>query len=107
VEDDGMLALLGLTLALLLTAALIHADIHASLYEVTLSNGKEVLVGLEMYEEIMQHFAMLNDPDVLRRWDQAILSVVRAERPNEWRFLVRSLGWDTSVSRRRRESVNV
>ena len=38
-----MLALLGLTLALLLTLALIHAELHASLYEITLSNGMEVL----------------------------------------------------------------
>jgi hypothetical protein len=101
-----MLPLLGLTVALLLTAALIHAELHASLYEITLSNGMEVLVSPEMHGEIVQQFAMFDDPDLVRRWDQAALTVLRVERPNEWRFLVRSLGRDTSASRRRRESVN-
>jgi hypothetical protein len=101
-----MLALLGLTLALLLTAALIHAELRASLYEITLSNGVEVLVSPEMHEEIVQQFAMSDDPDLLRRWDQAALTVLRVERPNEWRLLARLLRRDTSGSRRPRESVN-
>ncbi len=101
-----MLALLGLTLAVLLTAAIIHAELRASLYEITLSNGMNVLVGPEMYEEIVEQFEMFNDPDLLRGWDQAALTVVRVERPNEWRFLARSLGRDLSASRRRREPVN-
>ena len=101
-----MLALLGLTLALLLTAAFIHAELRASLYEITLSNGMEVLVSPEMYEEIVQQFEMFDDPDLLKRWDQAVLNVLRVERPNEWRFLVRSLEQDPSASRQRRESVN-
>jgi len=98
-----MLALLGLTLALLLTAALTHAEFRASLYEITLSNGMDVLVSPEMYEEVVQQFEMSEDPDLLKRWDQATLTVVRAERPNEWRFLARSLGRDPSASRRRRK----
>ena len=102
-----MLALLGLTLALLLTAALIHAELRASLYEITLSNGMDVLVSPEMYEEIVQQFEMFDDPDLLKRWDQAVLTVLRVERPNEWRFLARSLGRDPSASRHRREPVNV
>jgi len=101
-----MLALLGLTLVLLLTAALIHAEFRASLYEITLSNGMDVLVSPEMYEEVVQQFEMFEDPDLLERWDRAALTVVRAERPSEWRFLARSLGRDPSANRRRREPVN-
>jgi hypothetical protein len=102
-----MLTLLGLTLALVLMAAFIHAELRACLYEITLSNGLEVLVNPEMYEEIGRRFQMLDDPDLLRRWDRAVLNVLRAERPNEWRFLVRSLRQDTSPSRHHHEPLNV
>jgi hypothetical protein len=87
-------------------AVLVHAELRASLYEITLSNGMEVLVSPEMYEEIVHQFGMFDDPDLLKRWDQATLTVVRAERPNEGRFLARSLGRDPAASRRRREPVN-
>ena len=101
-----MFAFLGFTLALLFTAALIHAELRASLYEATLSNGINVLVSPGMYEEIVRQFEMFEDPDLLRRWDQAVLNVLRVERPNERKFLARSLGQDASASRRQRESVN-
>jgi hypothetical protein len=101
-----MLALLGLTIAILFMAAIIHAELRASLYEITLSNGMDVLVSREMYEEIVRRFEMFDDPDLLQRWDQAVVNVLRAERPNEWRFVVRSLRQDASAGWLRRESVN-
>jgi hypothetical protein len=82
-----MLALLGLALALVLIVALIYAELHSAWYEVTLSNGIEVLVNPEMHEEIVRRFQMSNEPDVLKRWDEAVLSVLRLERPAEWEFL--------------------
>jgi hypothetical protein len=101
-----MLALLGLTCALLLATAIIHAEFRASLYEITLSNGMEVLVTPEMHGEIVQQFEIFDDPDLSRRWDQAVLSILRAERPNEWRFLARSLARDPLAGPYRRQAVN-
>ena len=101
-----MFALLGVTLGLLFITVLIHAELRASLYEITLSNGMDLLVSPEMYGEIVRQFEMFDDPDLLKRWDQAALNVLRVERPNEGRFLARSLGQDMSAGRRQREPVD-
>lgn len=105
-----MLATLGLTLGLILIMAAIHSELRSASYGVTLSNGVEVLVGPEMYREIVKRYRSLDEPDEWMRWDQAILDVLRLERPHEWKFLVRSLGYQVSGegpgARRRSQTVN-
>jgi hypothetical protein len=101
-----MLALLGLTLAWILVVAFILAQLRSSGSGVTLSNGLDVLVGPEMYEEIVQRYRRSDELDPWERWDHAVLDVIRPERPLEWRFLARSLGQRLPVRGRRRETVN-
>jgi hypothetical protein len=86
-EDDAMLALLGLTLALVLLFAFIYTELRSAWYEITLSSGIEVLVDAEMYEEIVRRYQMSDEPDSWKRWDEAVLSDLRTERPTEWEYL--------------------
>jgi hypothetical protein len=107
-----MLATLGLTLGLILIMAAVHSELRSASYGVTLSNGVEVLVGPEMYREIVKRYRSLeeHEPDDWTRWDRAILEVLRFERPNEWKFLARSLGHQVvgegAGARRRARTVN-
>jgi len=103
-----MLAILGLTIALILITVLAHSSLHSAFYGITLSNGVDVLVSPEMYREIVRQYKIGDEPDELERWDQAVLDVLRPERPNEWKYLVRSLGYKVSgeihATRRRRRA---
>jgi hypothetical protein len=86
-KDDAMLALFGLALALVLVVAFIHAEIRSAWYEITLSSGIDVLVDPEMYEEIVRRYQMSDEPDSWKRWDEAVLSDLRMERPTEWEYI--------------------
>jgi hypothetical protein len=86
-----MLALVGLGLGFILATVLIRAELRSAWYEVALSNGMNVLVDPEMYEDILRRFRMSEEPDPAKRWDQTVLSVLRARRPREWEYLMRSL----------------
>src|SRR4051794_40575323 len=105
-----MLVPLGLTVALIVIAAALHSEIRSALYGVVLSNGVEVLVSADMYREIVRQYRILDDRDDWNRWDQAVLDVLRPTRPQEWKFLVRSLGYQVAAeglgTRRRRHTVN-
>jgi hypothetical protein len=105
-----MLGLLGLALTFLAVAAYLHFELRSSLYGVTLSNGLEVLVSPELYREIVHQYRTLDEPDATKRWDQAVLKVIRPRRPKEWRFLVRSLGQqfpsESLGTRRQRQTVH-
>jgi hypothetical protein len=87
-----MLGISFVILALVAVVAYAHAEICAAWYGLTLSNGVDVLVSPEMYGEIVERHRTLFGRDDGRRWDRAILMVLRAYRPNETRFLSRSLG---------------
>jgi hypothetical protein len=100
-----MLGALGLTLAFILIVTFVHAEFRSEWCGITLSNGMDVLVSHQMYREIVQQYRMLDEPDVWRRWDQAVLLVIRPERPLEWKLLVRSLRHPNEGSGRRREAV--
>jgi len=90
-----MLALLGLSVASLLVIAYVYTELRSTWFAVTLSNGLDVLVNPEMYKKVVRRYAMIDEPDVWKRWDQAVLSVLRVARPREWEFLVRALGPQT------------
>jgi hypothetical protein len=106
-----VLALLGVALASILFVAYIRHELRTAYYGITLSNGVDVLVSPEMYREILQRYGTLDDPDDGRRWDRAVLEVMRPVRPLEGRFLLETLGSGRSevVSgvRLPRESVGV
>jgi hypothetical protein len=103
-----MLVATGLILLLIVIAWAIRHELRSALYGVALSNGVEVLVSQAMYGSIVRRYRAADGADDLVRWDQAILDTLRPERPNEWKFLVRSLGYRVSgelgVSRRWRRS---
>jgi hypothetical protein len=105
-----MLAVLGLALALVLIVASIHAELGAAWYEIPLSSGIDVLVSPETHEEIVRRFQMSNERDAWKRWDEAVLSVLRFERPTEWEYLTwiheRETLQGRSVRYRRHEVVN-
>jgi hypothetical protein len=82
-----MLALLGLALALILIFAFIYTELRLAWYEIRLSSGIDVLVSPELHEEIVFRFQMSKEPDAWKRWDEAVLSVLRFERPAEWEYL--------------------
>jgi hypothetical protein len=105
-----MLAALGLTLGLILIMAAIHSELRSASYGITLSNGVEVLVGPDVYREIVKRYRSLDGPDEWALWDRAVLEILRLERPQEWRFLARSLGQQVTAEvpgvRRQRRTVN-
>jgi hypothetical protein len=92
-----MLLAFGLTCALILIAAAVHSELRSASYGIVLSNGVEVLVNPEMYREVLCLYRVMDDPDEWARWDQAVLDILRPERPLEWKFLVRSLGYQVSA----------
>ena len=61
------------------------------------------------YQLIEKRYQALGALDEENRWDQAVLDVLRVDRPREWGFLVRSLGFHVAQegfgSRRRRQTV--
>jgi hypothetical protein len=91
-----MLALFGLGLALVVVVVLICAEVRSAWCEIALSNGVDVLVDPEMYEDILSRFQMAEEPHPWKRWDQAVLSVLRARRPRECEYLARTLAQETS-----------
>jgi hypothetical protein len=105
-----MLASLGLV-ALILLGAAIRYEVRSALIGITLSNGVEVLVSREAYREIVRRFQTRDEPDDWARWDEAVLETLRPVRPQEWRYLVRSLGYQVASeglgSRRQRQTVNL
>jgi hypothetical protein len=100
-----MLWLLGGCLTLVVVVTYVHAEIRSTWYGITLSNGMDVLVSPGMYREIVQQYATLDEPDNWKRWDQAVLRVIRHERPDEWKLLVRALGQSVDERRRLHQSV--
>jgi hypothetical protein len=78
-------------------AVVFHRETRQAHHGLTLSNGLDVLVSPSEYEEILLRFERLRSSptglelDDEQRWDDAILGVIRANRPMEWRFLARSL----------------
>jgi hypothetical protein len=107
-----MLALLGLAVALILMGAFIYAELHSAWYEITLSSGIDVLVSPEMHEEMVRRFQISKGPDTWELWDEAVLSVLRFERPAEWEYLIHiherqrvpaERGWDGKRSGPRAE----
>ena len=107
-----MLALFGLTLGSIVVAAAIVYEVRSALFGLALSNGVEVLVSQEMYWSIVRRYQADSEPDDRVRWDHAVLDILRPERPNEWRFLVRSLGYQVSSgggvrTRRQRQTQTV
>jgi hypothetical protein len=104
-----MFVSLGVIFGLILVAAAIHSEIRSALVGIALSNEVEVMVTPAMYREIVQRYQTLDEPDDWERWDQAVLDVLRPERPNEWKYLVRSLGYQVSAdgfgARRRHHTV--
>ncbi len=87
-----MLALLGVALTSVLFWTFLRHELRTAYHGITLSNGVDVLVSPEMYREILRRYGTLDEPDDARRWDQAVLNVMRPVRPHEWRFLVETLG---------------
>jgi len=104
-----MPTVLSLAVASILIVTFVRHTIRTAWYGVTLSNNVDVLVSPSMYEEIIERFRTSDVPDPEERWDRAILSVIRAERPHEWRFLARTLGREKSAKWRqqRRQAVAV
>src|SRR4051812_6060908 len=92
-----MLISVGLTLAVVLVAMAIRFEMRSALYGITLSNGVEVLVSPQTYDVIVRRYHALVVPDEDNRWDQAILDILRVDRPSEWTFLVRSLGFHVAT----------
>jgi hypothetical protein len=94
----------GLTLALIVVVLAVRHEMRSALYGLSLSNGVEVLVNRETYGAIVRRFQTETEPDDRIRWDHAILDTLRPERPEEWKFLVRSLRYrvaPTGVAGRR------
>ncbi len=107
-----MLALFGLTLGSIVVAAAIVHEIRSALFGLALSNGVEVLVSREMYWSIVRRYQADSEPDDRVRWDHAVLDILRPKRPQEWRFLVRSLGYQIASAegvgtRRQRQTQTV
>jgi hypothetical protein len=104
-----MLLILGLTLGSLVLVAAVHHEFRTACYGVSLSNGAEVLVKSAMYEEIVHRYRTLDELDDWARWDQAVLDTLRTERPNEWKLLMRSLGYQLTgelhSTKRQRQAV--
>jgi hypothetical protein len=88
-----MLLAIGLTLAVIVVVLAVRYELRSALYEVPLSNGVPVLVNQETYGSIVRRFQTETEPDDLIRWDDAVLDTLRPQRPQEWKFLVRSLGY--------------
>jgi hypothetical protein len=86
-----MLVSLGVAFGLVLVGVVVYSELRSASCGTALSNGMEVLVSPEMYRAIVARYRSLEDFDLVRRWDRAILEVLRPVRPNEYRFLVRSL----------------
>jgi hypothetical protein len=91
-----MVLAIGLGLGLVVVALFVRHELRSALYGIDLSNGVEVLVNRETYESIVSRFQAETEPDDLARWDHAVLDTLRPERPREWKFLVRSLGYRVS-----------
>jgi hypothetical protein len=91
-----MLLFLGLTFAIISIAAAIHHELRSAAYGIELSNGIEVLVSPEMYRDIVHQYRTLDEPEDWKRWDQAVLDVLRPGRPREWKFLAQSLGYQVT-----------
>jgi hypothetical protein len=91
-----MLVALGVTLGMILIGAAIHSELRRAWYGLTLSNGVQVLVSPATYRAILARYRALDEPEAWRRWDDAILDVLRPQRPHEWRYLARSLGYHVS-----------
>jgi hypothetical protein len=91
-----MFVVLVLAFGLIALGAAIHFELRSAACGVVLSNGVEVMVSPEMYRSIVARYrsadAYERELEPWGRWDRAVLDVLRPERPNEWRFLVRSLG---------------
>jgi hypothetical protein len=107
-----MLALFGLVLGSIVVGAAVLYEVRSALFGLALSNGVEVLVSREMYASIVRQYQSDGEPDDQVRWDHAVLDILRPERPYEWRFLVRSLGYQISTSegagtRRQRQTQTV
>jgi hypothetical protein len=75
------------------TVAATHRALRSAYYGITLSNGVEVLVSPQTYRAIVSQYGNNDEPDAWQRWDHAVLDVLRPDRPNEWKYLVRSLGY--------------
>lgn len=88
-----MMIILGTTLVLILAVAATHSALRSAWCGITLSNGVDVLVPRDLYHEIVHRFETMDGHDAWKRWDRAILDVLRNERPHEWKFLMRSLGY--------------
>ena len=88
-----MLMLFALILGSIVVVAAIVYEIRSALFGLALSNGVEVLVSREMYWSIVRRYQMDDEPDHGVRWDHAVLDVIRPVRPHEWKYLVRSLGY--------------
>jgi hypothetical protein len=101
-------------------ATAVYFEVRSAYCGIALSNGVEVMVSPELHRAIMERYRSEGEaeaeaelelePEPLRRWDRAVLDVLRLERPNEWRFLVRSLGPQAAVgeslgARRQRQTV--
>jgi hypothetical protein len=91
-----MLTLLGVALSSILFWAVLRHELRTAYHGITLSNGIEVLLSPEMYREVLTLYGRLDEPDNARRWDLAVLDVMRPSRPREWRFLVGTLEVDLS-----------
>jgi hypothetical protein len=99
-----MWVVVGLAFGLIALGAAIQFELRSACCGVVLSNGVEVMVSAEMYRSIVARYRSQGgsdpepalglelEPEPWQRWDRAVLDVLRLERPNEWRFLVRSLG---------------
>jgi len=90
-----MLSLLVLALAVLVIAAFVHSEIRSACSGFTLSNGMEVIVGRDEYGAIIRRFNSADAPATWKRWDHIILTTIRAEHPEEWRYLMRALRQET------------
>jgi hypothetical protein len=86
-----MLTLLGVVLTSILLWAALRHELRIAYHGITLSNEVDVLVSPEMYREVLSRYGTLDEPDDARRWDRAVLDVMRPVRPLEWRFLVETL----------------
>jgi hypothetical protein len=93
----------GLVCLVALAALIAYREARAAYHGLTLSNGVEVLVSPETYRAIVAAYLavcaadqsagadMASVPDDAMRWDEAVLKVMRQQRPREWRFLIESL----------------
>jgi hypothetical protein len=90
-----MVLAIGLTFAFIVVVLAVRHEMRSALYGISLSNGVEVLVNHETYGAIVRRFQTETEPepDDRIRWDHAILDTLRPERPEEWKFLVRSLSY--------------